>query len=163
MKWFNDLKVATKLIVSFGLVLALTAALGVLSIVQLERVNQTSTDLEVNWLPSTRAAGDMNTATSDFRSAELQHVLSVTEAEMAKYEQNLAQLQATLDKSIAAYAKLVSSSQEQAVFDTFKTSWGEYLVQNKAVLALSRDNKNERPKCWCGAKRSRNSMKQAPP
>ena len=152
MQWFNKLKVTTKLIVSFGIVLALTATLGVLSIIQLERVNQTSTDLELNWLPSTRAAGDMNTATSDFRVAELQHVLSVDEAEMAKYEKELVDIRAGLDKSVSMYAKLVSSPEEQKIFDRFKSSWAEYLAENKSVLALSRANRNDEAKALVRAK-----------
>ncbi|QYF95795.1 MCP four helix bundle domain-containing protein [Massilia sp. PAMC28688] len=146
MQWFNNLKVATKLLAAFGIVLALTAALGVFSIVQLERVNQTSTDMDVNWLPSTRAAGDMNTATSDFRAAELQHVLSLTEGKMASYEKELVTVQASLDRHAAIYAKLISSPQDQALFDGFKSSWAQYLEQHKAVLALSREGKHEEAK-----------------
>ncbi|MBA4094673.1 MAG: methyl-accepting chemotaxis protein, partial [Candidatus Accumulibacter sp.] len=115
-------------------------------IVQLEKVNGTSTEIEVNWLPSTRVAGDLNTATSDFRVAELQHVLSTDEAEMGRYEKELGELAAQLDKLGATYAKLVSTPEEQAVFDSFKGSWSEYLTQHKQVLALSRANRNDEAK-----------------
>ena len=45
MKWFYDLKIATKLIVSFGVVLLLTLAMGVTGIYSMSRVNQASTDI----------------------------------------------------------------------------------------------------------------------
>ncbi len=88
----------------------------------------------------------MNTGTSDFRAAELQHVLSVDEAEMTKYEKELADLHAALGKSIAAYAKLVSSPEEQKLFDSFTLGWNQYLAENKKVLALSRANQNDQAK-----------------
>lgn len=49
MNWFCNLKISTKLILSFLVVLSLTTFLGVFSIIQLARVNQTSTDMVVNW------------------------------------------------------------------------------------------------------------------
>jgi CHASE3 domain sensor protein len=146
MKWLEKQKVATRLMLAFGLVLALTGVLGILSVVQLDRVNQTSTELEVNWLPSTRMAGDLNTATSDFRIAELQHVLSVEETTMAGFEKDLANIGASIDRTLAAYAKLVSSPAEQALFDQFKSSWTEYLAENKKLIALSRANQTEEAK-----------------
>jgi methyl-accepting chemotaxis protein len=146
MQWFNRLKVATKLLFGFGLVLALTATLGVISLVQLDRVNETSTELELNWLPSTRAAGDINTATSDFRAAELQHVLSVDATEMTRYEKDMTDIGNGLDTAIAVYAKLISSPEEQRIFDSFKGSWADYMAEHNKVVALSRANQNEEAK-----------------
>jgi len=146
MQWINNLKVATRLGGAFGMILVLTAALGVSSIFQLNRVNQTSTELETNWLPSTRIAGDINTATSDFRVAELQHVLSVDEAEMTRYEKELAEIKRNLEASIASYEKLISTAEEQRIFDGFKTSWAEYLAEHAKVVALSRANQNDEAK-----------------
>ena len=59
MKWFFDLKIATKLILSFGAVLLLTAALGVSAIFSMARINDASTDLSANWMPSVLAAMSM--------------------------------------------------------------------------------------------------------
>ncbi|KPX91716.1 hypothetical protein ALO64_00208 [Pseudomonas meliae] len=46
MKWFYDLKISTKLITSFLVVLALTAAMGVFAIIQLGQVNQAAQDIK---------------------------------------------------------------------------------------------------------------------
>jgi len=54
MKWFYDLRIATKLITSFLLVLVLTAMTGVFAIIQLGLVNETATEMRDNWLPSVR-------------------------------------------------------------------------------------------------------------
>ena len=143
MQWLYKMKVAHRLIVGFSTVLALTVILGVFSIIQLERVNQTSTEMEVNWLPSTRIAGDINTATSDFRIKELQHILSTDEKDMARYEKMMADIGAHLEKSMHDYAKLVSSPEERQTYDKFKAKWAQYMVEHQKVIELSRANKNE--------------------
>lgn len=59
MQAFYNLKIATKLLVSFLAVLTLTACLGVFSVMQLTKVNQMSTDLAKKWMPSTQSLLEM--------------------------------------------------------------------------------------------------------
>ena len=59
MQWFYDLKIATKLIVSFGAVLLLTLLMGMGGVIAMGRVNQASTDLAGNWMPSVRAVMEL--------------------------------------------------------------------------------------------------------
>lgn len=75
MKWFNDLKIAAKLVVAFVAVLALTAALGAFSVVELGRVNQSTTDLATNWLPAIKATQDMRYRLSRIRTYSILHVV----------------------------------------------------------------------------------------
>jgi methyl-accepting chemotaxis protein len=146
MHWFSNLKMSAKLIVAFSAVLFLTIAVGVFSLVQLNKVNQTSTDMEINWMPSVRAASDLNTNTSDFRIAELQHILSVDANEMARYEQEIAKVVAQFEKNRTEYAALVSSPEERKLYDAFVKNWSDYLEEHKKVLALSRSNANDEAK-----------------
>jgi methyl-accepting chemotaxis protein len=146
MRWLSELKMSTKLIVSFSSILALTVLIGIFSVIQLHRVNQTSTDMEINWMPSVRVTSDMNTNTSDFRVAELQHILSVDPNEMARYEQQMANVMAQFEKNRAEYVALISSQHERQMYETFMKNWNEYLEENKKVIALSRTNANEEAK-----------------
>jgi methyl-accepting chemotaxis protein len=134
---------STKLIVSFASVLTLTLVVAVFSIVQLGRVNQTSTDMEINWMPSVRATLDMNTNTSDFRIAALQHILSADAKDMSRYEQEMAKVMAQFEKNRAEYAALISSPEERKMYDAFLKNWNEYLAEHKKVLELSRANAND--------------------
>ena len=56
MNWFNNLKIAKKLILSFAAVIVLTVILGIFAIRELGAVNQASTDMATNWLPTIKAA-----------------------------------------------------------------------------------------------------------
>ena len=138
--------VVRKLGASFLAVLACSVGLGVFSIFQLARVNETSKELQLNWLPSVRATSDMNTNTANFRVAELQHVLSNDETQKARYEKDMADVTAAFDKDSAEYVKLVSSPEEQSIYDGFKKNWSEYLGEHTKLMALSRTNKVEEAK-----------------
>jgi len=143
MNWFYNLKISAKLIVAFLAVLSLTMFLGVFSVIELAKVNQTSTEMEINWMPSVRATSDMNTNTSDFRIAELQHILSTDEKDRAKYEQDMAKVMAAFEKNRVEYEKIISSPEEQRIYDAFKKNWDDYLAEHKKLLDLSRANKND--------------------
>jgi methyl-accepting chemotaxis protein len=146
MNAFYNLKIFSKLMISFLAVLSMTVFIGVFSIVQLAKVNQTVTEMELNWMPSTRLASEMNANIANFRVAELQHILSFEETKMAHYEKNMADVLLVLEKNRADYLKLISSPEEQKLYDQFYKDWNEYLVEHKKVLALSRADKNDEAK-----------------
>ncbi|HZV63549.1 MAG TPA: methyl-accepting chemotaxis protein [Telluria sp.] len=146
MRWFFDLKISAKLMGAFLVVLLLTVFLGMFSILQLSKVNEVATAMKVNWMPSVRVVSAMNTNISDFRIAELQHIVSTDEKEMAKYEQDMTTVAAEFEKNNVEYVKLISSPDEQKIYDRFKKNWHEYLVEHLKVLALSRGNKNDEVK-----------------
>src|SRR3546814_1014174 len=79
MKWFYDLRIATKLITSFLVVLALTAVMGVFSIIQLNEVNGTTIDIRENWMSSMRAASGMRFR-SEEHTSELQSLMRISYA-----------------------------------------------------------------------------------
>ena len=54
MSWFYDLKIASRLVAGFIAVLLLTVFLGLFSIEVLADVNEKSSEIEANWLPSAR-------------------------------------------------------------------------------------------------------------
>lgn len=143
MNWFNSMKIGTKLMVSFMTVIALTIFLGVFSLFQMNRVNQTSTDMEVNWMPSVKVTSSLNTNTSDFRIDELQHVLSLDETQMKDYEQQISSVAKTIADNRATYEKLISSPEERQLYDVFAKEWAAYLVEHDKVLSFSRQNKND--------------------
>ena len=142
MQRFLSLNISAQLLISFVAGILLTIGLGGFAIVQLNVVNQISTEMEVNWMPSVRFSSAMNTIASDFRIAELQHILSTEDSEMKKYEKDMQDVLADFEKNRAAYAKLISSPDEQRLYDKFKSEWDGYLVQHQKLLELSRQNKN---------------------
>ncbi|MDY6944697.1 MAG: methyl-accepting chemotaxis protein [Pseudomonadota bacterium] len=135
--------IGRKLALAFAAVLLLATVQGGFSIERLHAVNQTSTEMEINWMPSIVAASDLNTNTSDFRIAELQHILSVDANEMARYEQALAQVATAIDSNRKTGMALSSSDAERQLWAGFSDDWNAYLQEHAKVLELSRSNHNE--------------------
>jgi methyl-accepting chemotaxis protein len=121
----------------------MTIFTGVFSTIQLDRVNQISTDMETNWMPSLRTTSNLNTAISNFRVAELQHILSTEDAEMTVYEKRMDSLAAEIEKTRANYVKLINSPEEQKIYDQFSKNWNDYLDVHKKLLVLSHANQND--------------------
>ena len=55
MRWFRNLNVSHKLGLGFGVVLLLTASLGLFSLRQLSTVNNATVNLATSWMPSVEA------------------------------------------------------------------------------------------------------------
>jgi methyl-accepting chemotaxis protein len=143
MKWFRDLRIATKILLSFVLVLTITACLGLFALSEMSDVRMSADEIATNWLPSVKHVSDMNTNTSDFRIAELQHILSTDEDQMIAWEKEMDRVAAALRKNEEAYQPLISSKEERRRYDDFRVQWAEYMDEHANVLALSRSNRNE--------------------
>ena len=142
MKWFRNLKIAKKLYLAFGVLLALTASIGVLSQLRLAAVNEVSVEIRDSWLPSVRAMGELNAVTGNLRIQEFKHVLSTSSEDMSAVEAAQADFLKTFDEIRAVYEPLISSAQERALYDSFGKQWTQYAALNKRVFALSRQGSN---------------------
>jgi methyl-accepting chemotaxis protein len=138
MKWYFDLKIASKLFLSFGAILLLMVVLGVTSIASMGRINQASTDLSENWMPSVQAVMMVRGDVGDLRRAQLSHLLSQDAAGMNDADQRAAAALGALRKDQAVYAKLISSADEQALYDAFTKQLDAFLAEHEKMLSLSR-------------------------
>ncbi|WP_050461973.1 methyl-accepting chemotaxis protein [Herbaspirillum autotrophicum] len=143
MKWFYDLRISKKLLISFVLILSLTSALGIFAISRLAKVNQASTDIATNWLPSIRTSLEMKTALSQIRSLQLQHVLTSDSTEMTRNEKLLGDAINTMQQKMATYATLISTPEEREIFPQLSKTLEAFLAIHKNVVATSRDGKND--------------------
>src|SRR5688572_13601815 len=105
MKWFYDLRIATKLITSFLVVLALTAAMGVFAIIQLGEVNSTTIEIRENWMPSMRAASGMRFYGANYRLKENRHITADSEQERLAVEQEAEEAKKGFETRMATYEK----------------------------------------------------------
>ena len=71
MKWFMNMKLASKLILAFVVVLSLTTFLGIFAIQKLAAVRATTADMSENWLPSIQVLSQMQYDLSRVRRATL--------------------------------------------------------------------------------------------
>ncbi|EXJ13843.1 methyl-accepting chemotaxis protein [Imhoffiella purpurea] len=135
---FKNMTLRTKLAIGFSLLVLLTTAIGGFAIFQMGKVNDASTEITVNWMPSIRHIQSMNTKTSDFRIAELMHVISEDPAQIAGLEKKMDSIKAALLEDRDAYAKLISSEEERALYEAFANQFDAYMEANARMIPLSR-------------------------
>ena len=141
MKWFYNLKIATKLITSFLIVLVLTAAMGVFAIYQLGQVNQTATDLGTDWMPSLRVASGMRFYAANYRIKEYRHLAGDSAEEKATTEAEAADSKKQIDSRIETYAKTIDSTEDKVLLDTFVKDWNAYQSVSAKLFSDSRQNR----------------------
>jgi methyl-accepting chemotaxis protein len=134
--------IKAKLVGSFALLLILISTLGAVGIVRMASVNDQSTIIATNWMPSIDAVHRLNTATSDLRVAQYNHITSTEPAAMARAERDISQALAQFKQTQAVYEKLISSDEERALYETFTAKFDRYLTEWNSILQLSRANKN---------------------
>jgi methyl-accepting chemotaxis protein len=142
MKWFRDLKIASKFSTVVAVLLALQVAVGIFSVQQLSRVNATSTDIEVNWLPSVRLLGQIEVTTGRYQRSELHHMLATSETELADAERGLQESAALQGKLQAEYEKVITSDEERRIYNDFRGLWTSYEGQVRKIVALDRQHRN---------------------
>ena len=90
--------------------------LGLFSIASLRHFNGISSQVQERWLPSTRALGDLNNFTSDFRAAEAATLLAVDANELAARVQEMADLDRVVSKAQRDYSQTSHDATEQALY-----------------------------------------------
>ncbi|BAK70455.1 HAMP domain-containing methyl-accepting chemotaxis protein [Aliarcobacter butzleri] len=139
----KNLKVSKKLFTGFGIIVGLVIILGILSTQKMSVVNDQSTIIAVNWLPSVEITNKINTATSDYRILEYDHILSKTDEEMTKNETKMKDLLDVMKKDLEKYEKLISSENEKAIYADFTKEFSKYLKMHEDLMAVSRENRTE--------------------
>ncbi|WP_020656690.1 methyl-accepting chemotaxis protein [Massilia niastensis] len=138
MKLFYALRIANKLMVAFGAILALTVALAIFSLVQLSTVNQAAEDLDRKWLPSVRAVLEMKAAAGRHRSVVLQTIISDDAARMDQYEKRIGDFAADFERSRIDLHASLGTQAERHAYEELTRLWSEYLAESKKLIVLAR-------------------------
>jgi methyl-accepting chemotaxis protein len=141
MSWFRNLGVRGRLLAAFGVVVLLTAGLGILGVVQMARIDGATEDIATIWLPSVKLLGRIDDRINTIRRYELGHVLATDPAVYDRYEEMIQALSRQLAEAERAYEPLINSREEKAAFAAFREQWDRYMVEQRQVLALSRAGK----------------------
>ena len=109
----SNMRLSTKLICAFGLLIVLQIAGSVISLFMLGNINKDVTELATNWLPSIDNIFDIDHNFQSIRRQELLHILSTDAATMRAYEQEMDKFKQALTTSINTYEPLISSDAER--------------------------------------------------
>jgi len=140
MSMFNNLKIFTKLMGAFVIVLALFLGTGIFALVQMSKINDASNEIADNWLIAVQSALTMDALAADIRIAELQHILSDSREERAVFEETIRGLIGEFAATQATFEALLTSPEEIALYESLSTAWDRYLREHEQLLMVSRRN-----------------------
>jgi methyl-accepting chemotaxis protein len=143
MQWIVNLRLRSKLLLSFGAILVLMVALGLFALRQIALVNQSTEEIADNWMPSINAVSLLRDSLREYRQLELEHALTTDEAGMRDLEQRMDKVKAQLVERRKVYEPLISSEEEGATWKGIVTAWAEYLQQHDKFLNLSKNNETD--------------------
>jgi two-component system OmpR family sensor kinase len=123
----------------FLLFFALVVILGAFSIWRLSNFDALSADVAEIWLPTTRALGDLNNYTSDFRAFEGGELLSSDSSEAAATEKQMEELDRTIADSEREFEAIRHDAAENQLYDQFKAHWNDYRAIVNQMLVMWRD------------------------
>ena len=142
MKWFYNLKIRTKLTLSFGLVAAIAAVIGISGYSGIDTVKINMLDLKQNGLEGVTAIATANEALLTLRGNLLAGLGSPTEALRQKYVSSINDLTSQLDGALDKFSKTKMNKIEQEQFTKLKDAWSLYkpIVQRASVLIGGKKN-----------------------
>jgi len=139
----------------FLLFFALVVILGAFSMWRLSNFNVLSADVAEVWLPTTRALGDLNNYTSDFRAFEGGELLSSDPAEAAATEQQMANLDRIIAASEREFEAIRHDAAENRLYRQFTEHWNAYRALVNQMLVLVRgERKDEALQIYGGSSRA---------
>jgi methyl-accepting chemotaxis protein len=113
---------------------------GALALTKMDGIRGSVTFLGTNTAPALRILGDLNTATSDYRAAQLTHVISSSDEDMAKQEEALRSRSAAVEQGFEEYRPTITGAEDREYFERSTKEWAGYVEATEDVVALSRAN-----------------------
>jgi len=142
----NNIKIGKLLGLGFSVPALAIVAVVVLSLSQMNTINNQSTVISENWLPSVRLVEQINTQTADLRNAEAVHIISTDSKQLSKSNIEIQKLKKKVETTINYYSKLVSSNEESLLLSGFNKEYNQYLKIQEKLLNLSNKNLNDEAK-----------------
>ncbi|WP_158241834.1 methyl-accepting chemotaxis protein [Tabrizicola sp. TH137] len=134
------LSLKAKLGAIFTMLLVLTAALGGVALYQMILIKDQTRVITESWLPSVNTANAINTATSDYRLLQFEHLNARSPQEKQVIEAEMEQIAASITANMDTYKGLISSKQEEAIFGMMSGSINQYIDENTRFLKISRSS-----------------------
>jgi len=138
-KWFDDLRIGTKMLVVLATVLALTTMVGGLAVIELGNVSSQVRGVATDALPRVRMLGTLRATVAELRATQYAHMVSDSEEEQKRLKAHVGEIAAALAATSTKFRAGATAADERAAFDAFAHQWDAYLQGNEKVLSLSGD------------------------
>jgi methyl-accepting chemotaxis protein len=136
MKLWANTSIVVKTIISFSVILVLTAVLGSVALMQMRALNSMSSELHNVWIPNVRDTGIMETTSTRFRGLEFLHILADTDKEKKEIEKEMMENFQTYAKAKERVRDRIGKSEAvDAIYNKIEETEEEY-VRKAHIKAL---------------------------
>ena len=141
MEFFLNLPIGKKLLAAFSLMALNVIGLGLFSIIELDKVNYSSTVIVEEHLPGLMAVGTLDVKLSDFRRRQLRMQEKHDEAQSRLYSERLQQDQASIVKVLTALKQSELDPDHASQLRELQTLWQNYSEQHQQITRLQQQEK----------------------
>ena len=133
-----NLRIQTKLLLGFGLVLSLLIGVAAFAITQLHRVTEQTTVIKDRWLPSVYSIEEMRLGAGSYRRQQYAHLTASDAATMEKYEGEMVKALAVFSAGQKIYEPLPQTEEENTIYKQFVIDWKAYQEFGKQFLEIGK-------------------------
>ena len=141
MKWFYDLKMASKLMGGFLLVALLTAGVGIVGYNGMRNMSRSITTIAKDQLPSLLALETINEALTAIRAEERTSFLQLGKEDRENGDKRLKDAWDRVDKGWKGYEPLPRTKEEDADWKQFVPAWESWKKYHTKIMALVAEGK----------------------
>ncbi|MEE7489857.1 methyl-accepting chemotaxis protein [Methylobacterium oryzae CBMB20] len=134
----QSLSIRSKLIAAFAVLLLFLGGLSVIGLRSASTLNGLLIDVETNWLPSVRAASQIDSLTGRYTTSLLRHILTEEPQMLASVDNDLVDRGKKIEAATKIYEALISSPEERALYEAFNREWRALATAVEPILVLSR-------------------------
>jgi methyl-accepting chemotaxis protein len=123
MQRIKNFKLTTKMMLAFGVVLALMLVQGIAAFVGLNSLNDSTMQVTGNVLPSVKAAGELRSMITELRSTSYRQHVRASDSVKAEAKKLAADSEKRIDQAIKDYQGLIVDAEERKAYDTLVKEW----------------------------------------
>ncbi|MGE5432763.1 MAG: methyl-accepting chemotaxis protein [Syntrophomonadaceae bacterium] len=143
MKWFNNLKIGSKLLLSFSAVTALAAIMGLFGILNLKQVDKSYNKLWKENVAPIVKLGDLLQRYQFTRLNTLKIVMTNDPGEISKYNETIENELKTIDEELEYCKNALTSAEETAIYNDVVQKRDIYRTFLKEVIKLAEENRDQ--------------------
>ncbi len=134
----RSMPIATRAALSFALITALLVITGIFSLNRMGSLNEASSDISDNWLPSVRESAELNVLLAELRQVQLAHVLAADDSSKRFPESRMTEIGKELTDREGAYQRLISGTDERSIYERYLATRQTLLQSQQTLVQMSR-------------------------
>ena len=133
----QNLKISTRLSVTFGLLIALLVVIVTVALLQMKTLREVTLEIAEQHLPSVELVNRLKINFAKLRIDETQHVMNQEENGMAKTAKEMEDILKSVNADLSAYAPLAKGAEEKKSFQALEAEWKGYIKIHQQIVELS--------------------------